>query len=149
MKRLENKVAIVTGGGRGMGEATVRLFVEHGAKVVIADLLEEEGLKTPKGDHNKLGSFSFAEISGLPTLLTVVNAYTQFDFRGRGPRVDYDAIANCFTKIAERFEQRRIGYPMIGAGLAGGDWDRISSIIDNALAGCDHSLVIFAPQPKE
>jgi len=43
MSRLSGKTAIVTGGARGMGEATVRLFVEHGAKVLIADLLEEEG----------------------------------------------------------------------------------------------------------
>ncbi len=43
MSRLEGKVAIVTGGARGMGEATVRLFVEHGAKVVIGDVLDDEG----------------------------------------------------------------------------------------------------------
>ena len=43
MERLAGKVAIVTGGARGMGEATVRLFVEHGARVVIGDVLEEEG----------------------------------------------------------------------------------------------------------
>jgi len=41
--RLHNKVAIVTGGARGMGEQTVRLFVQHGAKVVIGDVLDAAG----------------------------------------------------------------------------------------------------------
>lgn len=40
-KDLEGKVAVVTGGGSGIGAACVRLFVERGAKVVVADLKQE------------------------------------------------------------------------------------------------------------
>lgn len=43
MARLKDKVAIVTGGARGMGAATVRLFTQEGAKVVIADVLDADG----------------------------------------------------------------------------------------------------------
>jgi NAD(P)-dependent dehydrogenase (short-subunit alcohol dehydrogenase family) len=41
--RLKDKVAIVTGGAHGMGEAEARLFAQEGAKVVIADMLVTEG----------------------------------------------------------------------------------------------------------
>ena len=40
--RLEGKVAIVTGGAHGMGEAEARLFAREGAKVVVADVLGKE-----------------------------------------------------------------------------------------------------------
>ena len=65
MSRLSGKVAIVTGGAQGMGEATVRLFVEHGAKVVIGDVMDEVGqaLAEELGDsaafiHQDVGSES-------------------------------------------------------------------------------------------
>jgi len=41
--RLEGKVAIISGTASGMGAATARRFAKEGAKVVIADMLEEEG----------------------------------------------------------------------------------------------------------
>ncbi|MCK5769669.1 glucose 1-dehydrogenase [Algiphilus sp.] len=42
-KALEGKVALVTGGARGMGAATVRRFVADGAKVLFGDVLDEDG----------------------------------------------------------------------------------------------------------
>lgn len=43
---MEGKVIIVTGGARGIGAATAYLLAENGAKVIITDLLEEEGQAT-------------------------------------------------------------------------------------------------------
>ena len=41
--RLEGKVALISGGARGMGAAEARLFASEGAKVVLGDVLESEG----------------------------------------------------------------------------------------------------------
>ena len=43
MGRLEGKVALVSGGAAGQGEAEVRLFVAEGAKVVFGDVLDDLG----------------------------------------------------------------------------------------------------------
>lgn len=52
MARLDGKVALVTGGARGQGAAAVRRFVDEGARVVAADVLDDEGKAAvePLGD---------------------------------------------------------------------------------------------------
>jgi O-acetyl-ADP-ribose deacetylase (regulator of RNase III) len=99
---------------------------------------------TPKGDANKLGTFSSALIERGPRSFHVVNAYTQLHWRGAGVKADYEAIRAVMRAVKQRFAGRRIGYPKIGAGLAGGDWARISAIIDEEMTGEDHTYVEFA-----
>lgn len=55
MKRLENKVAIVTGAAKGMGKAEAELFAQEGAKVVLADILEKEVEEVAKQINKKGG----------------------------------------------------------------------------------------------
>lgn len=80
--------------------------------------------------------------------LTVVNAYTQFNY-GRNHAdgdlrpIDYEALTLCMRKINKKFAGRRVGLPQIGAGLAGGDWNRIKDIIQKELRDCDVTVVIY------
>jgi len=59
MKSLENKNIIVTGGGRGIGEATCKLLAKEGANVVITCRTEEEGLTVEKEILDFGGSAKF------------------------------------------------------------------------------------------
>jgi len=59
--RFKDQVAIVTGGARagGIGAAIAKRFMEEGAKVVIGDILEEEGKETAKNLSNTGGEVEF------------------------------------------------------------------------------------------
>lgn len=52
-------------------------------------------VQTAKGDRGKLGSCSSATIEGQYGACRVVNAYTQYQYRGKGVKVDYDALRSC------------------------------------------------------
>ena len=102
-------------------------------------------LKTGMGDKSKLGTYSSALIDNHAKPFVVVNAYTQFDFSGEKVLADYYAIRSVFRQVRKDFALKRIGYPKIGAGLAGGDWKIISAIIDEELKNQEHTLVITEP----
>ena len=95
----------------------------------------EADLRTEKGSRAKLGTLTSADIDCGDHRLTVVNAYTQYNWSGEGRNADYDAIRAAFREVKLLYSGKRIGYPMIGAGLAGGDWAVISSIIEENWRG--------------
>ena len=97
---------------------------------------------TGYGDIDKLGTISYAEVETITSKLIIVNAYTQFKF-GSGLQTDYEAVRSCFKIIKNKFGELKIAYPKIGAGLGGGDWDIISKIIEEELAGTQHYLVVL------
>ena len=100
-------------------------------------------LKTTPGDKEKLGLYTSAKAKIRKGDLIIINAYTQYDFKGAGTLADYEAIRSVFKAIKTDFSGLRIGYPAIGAGLARGDWSLISKIITEELKGEDHTFVEY------
>ena len=60
--RLDNKVALITGGARGQGAVEARLFAAEGANVVICDILDEEGKRIESEINDTGGSSLFAHL---------------------------------------------------------------------------------------
>ena len=128
-----------------MGAGIARQLSARYPQVLEADR------QTQCGDYTKLGSITVAN-----TIQSyVVNGYTQYGMASSVGEcvVVYDAVGSVFEhvkKLAKAIrphspETVRIGYPKIGAGLAGGDWNVISKIIDQVLHGMDRTLVVYYP----
>ncbi len=114
MDRLKNKVAIITGGGSGIGRATCLLFAREGAKVVVADYAAEGGHETVRQIKAASGEATFvqADVSksaDVRTMIaTTVNTYGRVDvlFNNAG-------IEGPSAKLANYKEE---------------DWDRVIAI---------------------
>lgn len=63
MKRLENKVAIITGAAGGIGSAAAALFLSEGARVLLVDCAEERLQKTTQALNSEHVSYAVADVS--------------------------------------------------------------------------------------
>lgn len=105
--------------------------------------------QTRKGDYKKLGTWSECAVNinvgqdKNPEIMRVLNCYTQYMYGREVGKVyvNYDAIAMCMDKINYFYSGKRIGLPLIGCGLAGGDWDIVKGIISSRLKDCDVTIV--------
>jgi 3-oxoacyl-[acyl-carrier protein] reductase len=71
--RLKDKIALVTGGAAGIGRATAERFIEEGAKVLIADVNEEQG-KDAAGYLGPKAAFYSVDVSNKEAVQDAVNA---------------------------------------------------------------------------
>ena len=96
-------------------------------------------------DFDKLSDYTFCIITNSNEKnATVINLYTQYQ---PGPDLKMSALDLGFYKLSHRLAKNvRIGIPKIGAGLAGGDWDKISSIIANHMKFHDITVVNYKKQ---
>ncbi len=59
--KLQNRVALVTGGGSGIGRAVAKLFAKEGGKVIVVDMSAKSGQETLKMIRNGGGEGLFLE----------------------------------------------------------------------------------------
>ena len=85
--------------------------------------------------------------SDLPEGLVIVNAMTQ-NFYGKDGKLyaDYDAITSAFARIRmlARDSGLPVYFPLIGCGLAGGEWAEVAPRIDTALGDIEGTLIEYA-----
>lgn len=128
MNRLEGKVALITGGASGMGEASARRFVAEGAKVVISDVQVDKGEALA------------AEIGAM---------FLQHDV------ADEAAWKRVMTLIAERFG--RLDVVMNNAGIVEyesiedvtmASWNRLLAInLTGVMHGCQQGIALMKKNP--
>ncbi len=111
--RLEGKVALISGGARGQGAVEARLFASEGAKVVIGDILDEEGRQVEAeiaeagGDATYVHLDVTSESDWDSAVRTAVESYGKLDI----------LVNNAGILIRKSVEE-----------TTGEDWDRIMDI---------------------
>ncbi|CAF2129762.1 hypothetical protein BRARA_C04377 [Brassica rapa] len=123
-KRLEGKVAIITGGAHGIGKATVKLFARHGATVVIADVDATAGSSLAKSISSSQVAFISCDVSVEADVENLVNVtiarYGRLDvlFNNAGVLGDQKKHKSILDFNAEEFDQvMRVNVRGAGLGM--------------------------------
>ena len=101
---------------------------------------------TTSGDINKLGNYTIGIIyneNNYP-ISKIYNCYSQYNYDASTKPLDYEALTLCLKKINHNNKDLRIGVPLIGSGLAGGDWNIIKQIIEKELKDMDVTIVHYS-----
>lgn len=126
MGSLAGKVAIVTGGAKGLGEAVARLFVQEGAKVVISDVDRANGERLA-GELAGYAVFELHDVSNEGDWERVI-ARTLAQFGRLDVLVNNAAIALVGTIETQTAEQ----------------WRAVNAVIaDGAFFGCKHAIKVM------
>ena len=102
MKRLENKIAIITGAASGIGKETAFLFAKEGAKVTVSDINEEAGTKVVE-EIKKLGGeaiFVKANTANAADSENLVRETVRV-FGGLHISVNNAGVGSDFSKVAD------------------------------------------------
>lgn len=116
----------------------------------------EADQETERGDRQKLGTFSLGDPweTGYDEGPLVYNLYGQFGYGKRrygGRDLNYNALYDALSLMAQdlrRYDKGEneafpVGLPMLGAGLAGGDWDIIEMMIKKTLVAAGFDVTIY------
>ncbi|KAG9446195.1 hypothetical protein H6P81_012323 [Aristolochia fimbriata] len=129
--RLEGKVAVITGGARGLGKATAREFILQGAKVIIADIETETGRETA-------------------TELGPEAQFLRCDVRDERQVSDaVDFAVSHHKKLDIMYNNAGVTGPIFPPGIADLDldtFDRVMGVnVRGALAGIKHAARVMIP----
>jgi NAD(P)-dependent dehydrogenase (short-subunit alcohol dehydrogenase family) len=104
--RLENKVALITGGASGMGASMARVFAREGAKVAVADMLQEEGRKVVEEITRANGAAIFqkldvtSEREWQAAIAAAIAAFGRLDILVNDAGISGSAVEDLFDSAA-------------------------------------------------
>ena len=127
MGRMQDKVALITGGAGGLGGATARLMAREGAKVVIADLADDAGKALASelgGDYQRLDVTSEDQWQAVAS--AVASKHGRIDVLVNGAGIEGDFVRG--SPETTSLEQ----------------WRKVLSVnLDGTFLGCKHTLPVM------